>query len=65
MKTREYNCSREALLTKRDVAKWLSISVRSLERLVASGGFPAGIKLGRMTRWRVETIEAYLLQQSS
>jgi prophage regulatory protein len=49
------------LLTSRDVADRLSISVRTLHRLVARGQFPRPIRLSRKcVRWRRSDVEGYL-----
>lgn len=48
------------LLTKREVAEWLSVSVRTLCRLVASGALPAPVKVGACSRFCPEDIAAYI-----
>ncbi len=49
------------LLKKPEVAEVLGIGLRTLERMVASGGFPKADKhIGRMPRWRPETVETWI-----
>lgn len=47
------------LLTKEQLSKRLNLSVRSIERLVASGELKA-LKIGRATRFDPRDVEAYL-----
>ena len=49
-----------ALLTLNATARSLSISKRSLERLIAAGTFPVPVKIGRSSRVPREDIAAYL-----
>jgi excisionase family DNA binding protein len=49
------------LLTSREVAKRLSISVRTLWRLLARGSLPPPIRYNRkLVRWRTSDIERYV-----
>jgi prophage regulatory protein len=49
------------LLTARDVAARLSMSTRTLYRLVAAGEFPRPVRRGRKwVRWRNEDIRRFL-----
>jgi len=48
------------LFTLPRVAEKLSISKRTLERLIASGSFPAPVKIGRSARVLRNDITAYL-----
>lgn len=49
-----------------DVLTALGISKSTLYRLIDAGKFPAPFKLGeRLNAWRVETIEAWLNEQSA
>jgi hypothetical protein len=51
----------QPLLSKRDLASWLGLSLRSLEMMRSSGRLPApDVVFGRLPRWRVETIKAWL-----
>ncbi len=49
------------LLTAKEVARRLSIAVRTLYRLVEAGVVPAPVRLSRkLIRWRVADIDRYL-----
>lgn len=47
------------LLTAREVAKALALSVRTVRRLAASGALTA-VKLGESVRFRVEDVNAFV-----
>jgi excisionase family DNA binding protein len=47
------------LVTKREAAARLSVSVRTLERLAATGSLPQ-VQIGRLPRFRVSDLEAYV-----
>lgn len=52
---------RRDLLNARQVAERLSISMRSLYRLVARGAFPQPIRYTRkLVRWKAADVERYL-----
>ena len=49
------------LLTARDVARLLQISVRQVWRWNASGALPRPVRLGgRVVRWRAEELAAWV-----
>ena len=49
------------LLTVRDVAAMLAVSVRTVWRLSATGALPRPLRLGTKTlRWRLSDVRAYL-----
>ena len=49
------------LLTVREVAKIVGLGVPTVWKWVASGGFPAPIKLSsRATRWRSDEVESWI-----
>ena len=49
------------LLTARQVAERLSMSVRTLYRMVKSGRVPRPVRLGRkLIRWRRRDVERYV-----
>jgi excisionase family DNA binding protein len=48
------------LLTKREVARLLRISERTLERLTAAGEGPPSITFGRSRRWARRDVEQWL-----
>jgi len=51
----------DQLLTSRDVARRLSISVRTLFRLVRAGKFPDPIRYNRrLIRWKSEAVVQYI-----
>jgi hypothetical protein len=49
-----------ALLSTRDAARTLKLSVRTLERLRVSGGGPKYIKIGRCVRYEDPAIQSWL-----
>lgn len=51
---------REPLIRSAEVASRLGISQRSLHRLVASGGFPAPLRIGRSVRWQPSQVDAFI-----
>jgi Helix-turn-helix domain len=48
------------LLTQRQAAAILSISVRSLERMRVSGGGPVYLKIRHSVRYQQETLERWI-----
>lgn len=49
-----------------EITKMIGISKTTLWRMIQKGVFPAPFKLGeRINAWRVETIEAWLNEQSA
>jgi excisionase family DNA binding protein len=48
------------MIDVREVAEILSISTRSVWRLVASGELPQPIRFGRNVRWRLADVEAWI-----
>lgn len=52
----------EQLLRKNDVARLLNVSLRTVDRLLASGTLPA-VKVGSRVRVRPESIELFLNHQ--
>jgi excisionase family DNA binding protein len=51
------------LLTLNATAETLSISKRTLQRMIAAGEFPAPIKVGPTTRIRLEDLEHFIERQ--
>ena len=47
-----------SMIDVREVASILSISIRSVWRLVATGELPQPVRFGRSARWRLADIEA-------
>jgi predicted DNA-binding transcriptional regulator AlpA len=55
-----------SILNARDTAKLLRIGIRTFWRWVQAGQFPPpDVRLGRVLRWRRETIDAWLAGQSA
>lgn len=58
---KENERTREIILLKADeVAQMLSISTRTLWRLVSVKKFPAPVRVGGSTRWRAADVEAWI-----
>ena len=49
-----------SLVTDKDVAQMLKISVRHLHRLKSRGDFIHPIKIGKLTRWNLEEVEHWI-----
>jgi predicted DNA-binding transcriptional regulator AlpA len=57
---------RDPLLIMADeVAHLVSISTRTLWRLVSAGQFPRPVQVGRSTRWRVADVEDWICRRST
>ena len=56
---------RPTLITDKDVARMLQISVRQLHRMKSRGDFISPIKIGKLTRWNLEAIETWIDRKSS
>jgi excisionase family DNA binding protein len=53
----------DELLTSREVARRLAISVRTLFRLVRAGKFPEPVRYNRrLVRWKSEVVALYIQQ---
>lgn len=52
--------SQPAMIDTKACAKMLGLSIRSWQRLVKNGNAPAPVKLGRLTRWRLSDVEAFV-----
>lgn len=51
---------RPALLTLKDIAAELQVSVRTVQRLVPLGKLPVPVRVGRQWRWRRTDIEKWI-----
>lgn len=51
---------RDRLVTIREAAQTLGVSVRALYRLIASGELPAPLKIGKASRMSMTEIHAYI-----
>lgn len=54
----------EKLLTVGEVAEWMSCSIPTIYRWIASGNFPPAIKIGGSVRWRASDIRDFLNAKS-
>jgi excisionase family DNA binding protein len=50
--------------TRKELAKLLKISGRTINRLVATGRFPKPIYIGRSVRWLACDIDGYFTQRT-
>jgi len=50
----------ERLLRKKETASRVSLSTRTLDRKIAEGLFPKGIKIGSAVRWRESVIDQWI-----
>ncbi|GMU34161.1 MAG: hypothetical protein AMXMBFR20_20330 [Planctomycetia bacterium] len=50
------------LLSIKDVARLLNVSVRHIERLDASGRIPAPKRVGRCKRWLSDDIQNWMIE---
>ena len=48
------------LLTTEQAAKYLNLSPKTLERLRCEGGGPAFLKLGRLVRYRIDSLQEWI-----
>lgn len=48
------------LITKAQIAEYLGVTVRSVDRYVASGELPNPIRIGGRLRWRQQSILDFL-----
>lgn len=55
----------EQLLTVKDVAQLLKVSVPTIYRLIKNDGFPPPLKVGHSSRWSREVVIKYLMQAHS
>ena len=50
----------ESLVTRKEFAEKMKLSLRSIDRKIADGEFPKGILLGRSRRWRKADIDQWI-----
>ena len=50
----------EPLLSVKDLANWLGISVRTIDKLVAQNEAPPFVKIRRQRKWRPADVRAWL-----
>lgn len=53
----------EQMLTRKDVASLLQVSVRTVRRMEESGEFPPPVYVGRGERWTLGEVRAWQLEQ--
>ena len=51
---------RPTLITYKDVAQMLKISVRHLHRIKSRGDIIQPVKIGKLTRWNLEQVEQWI-----
>lgn len=49
------------LLTPKELAELLGVSIRSIWRRINDGTIPEPVRIGRLVRWHRQTIENWLL----
>ena len=54
---------RNGLLDVRGVASCLNVSPRTVWSMTAAGKFPAAIRIGRLARWRRETVDDWIAEK--
>jgi len=64
MNSTTFNDPADRALTLKQAADMLSISKRTLERLMASGAFPRPLKIGRSSRVLLSDVQADLKRRS-
>jgi predicted DNA-binding transcriptional regulator AlpA len=52
----------EALVSKRELARFLGISVSGLDRLIAKGATPPHVLVGRLLKWHPSDVRAWASQ---
>jgi len=58
--TREQSSQPAALLSAEEVGRLLGVSTRTIWRMLSAGEIPAPVKLGGLTKWRREEIQAMI-----
>jgi excisionase family DNA binding protein len=58
-----HNGNGEELLTKKQIAQVLKLSARSIDRKIAQGEFPKGMKIGSLVRWPKALIDKWISDQ--
>ena len=53
----------EELLTKKQIAQFLKLSARSIDRKIAQGQFPKGMKIGSLVRWPKGLVDKWISDQ--
>jgi excisionase family DNA binding protein len=50
----------DELIGSKQLAKYLGISVRTLDTLDKNGNLPAGFRIGHVRRWRAEDVKKWI-----
>jgi excisionase family DNA binding protein len=50
----------ESLWTPRDLASYLKVSVRMVQRMASAGQLPKPVYVGRLPRWNAAVVQAYV-----
>ena len=50
----------DQLMTRKELEAVLKVHSRTIDRLVASGKFPAPVHIGKCCRWLVSTVEQFI-----
>lgn len=58
------NESPQPLKSASQVAEYLQVSARKLEQMVRAGDAPPYMRLGRLRRWRIEDVVAWVAARS-
>ena len=53
------------LKSARQVAEYLQVSARKFEQMVRAGDAPSHLKFGRLRRWRIEDVVAWVAARSN
>ena len=61
MKTDPSDLSPRPLLTAKELAELLGVSLRSIWRRKNDGTLPKPVRLGRIVRWHRQSVERWLL----
>lgn len=56
--------SPQPLKSANQVAEYLQVSARKFEQMVRAGDAPSYLKLGRLRRWRMEDVMAWVAARS-
>lgn len=52
-----------ALIGSKQLAKYLGVSVRTLDTLDKKGDLPPGFRVGHLRRWRLEDVENWVSER--
>jgi len=53
----------QRLLTAKELASTLAVSLRRLEQMIANGEAPVHLKIGRLRRWRPADVDEWTVSQ--